>query len=74
VPRGPAALYYSYLYSKAFSRRAWHRFFAADPFNAAEGARFRRQVLAFGSARDPKQILADYFGEDPDPAKFVNDF
>eukprot|EP00667_Euglena_gracilis_P009257 EG_transcript_9396 len=35
------ALYYSYLYSKAFSRRAWHRFFAADPFSPTEGERFR---------------------------------
>lgn len=41
----PSALYYSYLYSKAFSRRTWRRFFAADPFDPKEGDRFRAEVL-----------------------------
>jgi len=68
------ALYYSYLYSKAFSRRTWGRFFAADPFDPKEGDRFRAEVLAHGAARDPKTILADYLGEVPDPSEFLEEF
>ena len=67
-------IYYSYLYSKSFSKRVWHRYFEEDPFNAIQGERFRSEVLAFAATRHPKVILSNYLGEDPDPSNFVEDW
>ena len=58
--------YYGYLYSLAFAKRIWNKNFAANPLNKEEGRRLRTEVMSFGAACDPRQVMASYLGENID--------
>ncbi|KAL9648737.1 hypothetical protein ABK040_003674 [Willaertia magna] len=64
--------YYSYLYSKVFSDHMWHKFYAplTYPLNREAGEKFRKEALCGGS-KDPKQIVRDMLGEEPNPKYFL---
>lgn len=64
---GYGAKYYAYLVSKAVASRIWQRYFEADPFNGEQGERYRRECLAHGGGKPPRQLVADFLREEPTP-------
>lgn len=58
--------YYGYLYSGAFAKRIWSKFFAANPLNREEGRRLRNELMAYGAACNTREVLAKYLREDID--------
>lgn len=48
-----AASYYSYLWCKGLAALIWTTSFVDDPLSRTAGDRYRKSVLAYGSARDP---------------------
>lgn len=64
---GYASAYYSYLWSEVLDGDAYEAFVeAGDPFDPATANRFRREVLAYGDARDPAESFRAFRGRDPD--------
>lgn len=57
--------YYSYLLDQVFAADIWQTCFASDPFNRAEGHRYRREVLIHGGAKDPNAMLRELLGRNP---------
>lgn len=60
------ATYYGYLYSAVFARRIWDKFFAKDPLSRVEGERLRNEVLKYGAACNPREVLQLYLRENLD--------
>jgi intermediate peptidase len=59
----PAA-YYGYLYSGAFAKRIWAKYFERNPLNREEGRKLANQLMCYGAACNPKEVLANYLKED----------
>ncbi|KAH9898220.1 mitochondrial intermediate peptidase [Cubamyces lactineus] len=55
---GYGATYYSYLFDRAIASRVWRNLFASDPLNRAVGERYKAEVLRYGGARDPWEMVA----------------
>ena len=58
------ANYYGYLYSSAFAKRIWKKYFEHNPLNKVEGKRFATELMALGAATDPRVALENYLKED----------
>lgn len=61
------AKYYSYVLSRAVATKVWHRCFADDPFSAANGEKWRREVLSHGGSIPPLRLLQSLLGEEQAP-------
>ncbi|OBZ79455.1 Mitochondrial intermediate peptidase [Grifola frondosa] len=54
---GYGATYYSYLFDRAIASRVWRKLFAHDPLNRETGEKFKREVLRYGGAKDPWDMV-----------------
>jgi len=62
---GYGAGYYSYLFCRVFSSNLWHKCFKHDPLNREMGERYRREILQYGGAKDPNDMMKAFLGEEP---------
>ncbi|MBH8581615.1 oligopeptidase A [Bisbaumannia pacifica] len=62
---GYAAGYYSYKWAEVLSADAYSAFEEAGTFDAATGARFRREILEQGGARDAAELFRAFRGREP---------
>lgn len=62
---GYAAGYYSYKWAEVLSADAYSAFEESGTFDAATGARFRREILEQGGARDAAELFRAFRGRDP---------
>ncbi len=62
---GYAAGYYSYKWAEVLSADAWSAFEEAGTFDAETGARFRREILEQGGARDAALLFKAFRGREP---------
>lgn len=62
---GYAAGYYSYKWAEVLSADAWSAFEEAGTFDAETGARFRREILEQGGARDAAELFKAFRGREP---------
>ncbi len=69
VAGGYGAGYYAYLWSLATAQDLYTAF-AADPFDAAAGRRYRDIVLANGGQVEPDELVRRFLGRAPDNAAF----
>lgn len=64
--------YYSYLYARVFAQAVWSEVFEADPLSSEAGRRYRSLLLEKGGGEDPKGMLKNLLGYDPDPRQLVD--
>ena len=64
---GYAAGYYSYLWAEVLSADAFSAFAEAGVFDAATGARYRREILAVGGSRPALESFIAFRGREPQP-------
>lgn len=57
---GYGAKYYSYLMSRAVASSIWQNMFSSDPTNRLQGNRYRKECLAHGGGKPPKNLIQDY--------------
>lgn len=62
---GYGAGYYSYLFCRVFSANIWHRCFEHDPLNRQMGERYRAEILRYGGAKDPNEMMRALLGTEP---------
>lgn len=62
---GYGAGYYSYLFCRVFSANIWHRCFEHDPLNRQLGERYRAEILRYGGAKDPHEMMRALLGTEP---------
>jgi oligopeptidase A len=62
---GYAAGYYSYLWAEVLSADAFAAFEEAGLFDAATGARYRREILAVGGSRPALESFVAFRGREP---------
>ncbi|EAU92790.2 mitochondrial intermediate peptidase [Coprinopsis cinerea okayama7 len=55
---GYGATYYSYLFDRAIASRVWSKVFSKDPLDRELGEKYKREVLRWGGARDPWEMVA----------------
>ncbi|XP_060521170.1 mitochondrial intermediate peptidase [Cylas formicarius] len=67
---GYGAKYYSYLASRAVASLIWKTYFDGDPFSRSNGERYRRECLALGGGKNPKELVGDFLKVDPTPFAF----
>jgi intermediate peptidase len=60
------------LYSTLFSANIWEKCFARDPLNREAGELYRRELLAYGGAKDPLVMVRKLLGGEPSVDVFVN--
>lgn len=68
---GYGAKYYSYLISKALASRIWQTYFKKDPLSRAQGERYRRECLAHGGGKPPRQLVTDFLQQQPTSSLLV---
>jgi metallopeptidase MepB len=56
-----------------FADDIWYSKFRADPLNAEEGMRYRREVLEKGGSQDEMKTLRDYLGHMPETKAFYQE-
>ena len=66
-----SAAYYGYLWAEVLSADMFETRFAADPFDAAAGARYRKLVLAPGGVGKIADHLAGFLGRAPSQEAFL---
>ena len=76
---GYSAGYYSYLWAEVLSADAFGAFEEAAAvsgsiFDAATGARYRREVLAVGGSRPALESFIAFRGREPDPAALLRSY
>ncbi len=54
---GYGATYYSYLFDRAIASRVWRKLFNHDPLNRETGEKYKEEVLAYGGAKDPWEMV-----------------
>ncbi len=54
---GYGATYYSYLFDRAIASRVWTQLFSHDPLSRDTGERYKNEVLRFGGAKDPWEMV-----------------
>lgn len=64
---GYSAGYYSYLWAEVLSADAFSAFEEAGVFDAATGARYRREILAVGGSRPALESFIAFRGREPQP-------
>jgi intermediate peptidase len=55
---GYGATYYSYLFDRAIASRVWKQVFEKDPLNRELGEKYRMEVLKWGGAKDPWEMVS----------------
>lgn len=55
---GYGASYYCYLFDRAIADRVWEHVFKKNPVSREAGERWRNEVLRWGGARNPWQLVA----------------
>lgn len=65
------ARYYSYLWSRAVASLIWKSSFSEDPFSRVSGEKFRA-MLSFGGGVNPRELVRDMLGFEPDVEQLVN--
>lgn len=76
---GYAAGYYSYLWAEVLSADAFGAFeeaaaAAGSVFDAATGARYRREILAVGGSRPALESFIAFRGREPDPNALLKSY
>ena len=76
---GYAAGYYSYLWAEVLSADAFGAFeeaaaAAGSVFDAATGARYRREILAVGGSRPALESFIAFRGREPDPMALLRSY
>jgi oligopeptidase A len=76
---GYAAGYYSYLWAEVLSADAFGAFeeaasAAGSVFDAATGARYRREILAVGGSRPALESFIAFRGREPDPMALLKSY
>jgi oligopeptidase A len=76
---GYAAGYYSYLWAEVLSADAFGAFeeaaaAAGSVFDAATGARYRREILAVGGSRPALESFIAFRGREPDPNALLRSY
>lgn len=66
--------YYSYLYAKVVSAHLWTKCFERDPLDRSAGELYRQELLSYGGAKDPNEILENILGEKPKIDVLVDSF
>jgi len=61
---GYGGAYYSYLYSNLHSLNIWKYCFEANPLSREIGEQYRREFLAHGGAKEPKEIISNLLGSE----------
>ena len=60
---GYGATYYSYLFDRAIASRVWRNLFSHDPLGRESGERFKNEILRYGGAKDPWQMVSILLNE-----------
>ncbi len=68
---GYGAGYYGYLWSKVFAQDIYSVFRAAGVISPEVGARYRAQILAWGSERPEEDSLRAFLGREPNAEAFM---
>ncbi|KAH1011537.1 hypothetical protein HUJ04_000886 [Dendroctonus ponderosae] len=68
---GYGAKYYSYLVSRAVAYLIWKTYFEKDPLSRTSGEKYRRECLAFGGGKNPKQLVGDFLNMEPTASAFA---
>jgi len=68
---GYGAGYYGYLWSKVFAQDIYSFFKADGVISPRVGARYRSEILAWGSERPEKDSLRAFLGREPSEAAFM---
>jgi intermediate peptidase len=55
---GYGATYYSYLFDRAIASRVWKQVFEKDPLNRELGEKYKTEVLRWGGAKDPWEMVS----------------
>ena len=71
---GYAAGYYSYLWAEVLSADAFAAFEEAGVFDAAIGARYRREILAVGGSRPALESFIAFRGREPEPDALLRSY
>jgi oligopeptidase A len=71
---GYAAGYYSYLWAEVLSADAFAAFEEAGLFDAATGARYRREILAVGGSRPALESFIAFRGREPAPDALLRSY
>jgi oligopeptidase A len=71
---GYAAGYYSYLWAEVLSADAFAAFEEAGLFDAATGARYRREILAVGGSRPALESFVAFRGREPAPDALLRSY
>mgnify|MGYP005983669335 CR=1 FL=1 len=64
---GYGAKYYSYLVSRALAYLIWKSYFERDPLSRGAGEKYRKECLAHGGGKNPKDLIGDYLKVVPSP-------
>ncbi|XP_052784230.1 mitochondrial intermediate peptidase-like [Mya arenaria] len=62
---GYGSKYYSYQVSRSIASKIWRQMFKKDPFSRENGEKYRHQMLAYGGAKHPSELIQDLLGETP---------
>ena len=71
---GYSAGYYSYLWAEVLSADAFGAFEEAGVFDAATGARYRREILAVGGSRPALESFVAFRGREPMPDALLRSY
>jgi oligopeptidase A len=71
---GYSAGYYSYLWAEVLSADAFAAFEEAGVFDAATGARYRREILAVGGSRPALESFVAFRGREPQPDALLRSY
>lgn len=71
---GYAAGYYSYLWAEVLSADAFAAFEEAGVFDAATGARYRKEILAVGGSRPALESFIAFRGREPEPDALLRSY
>lgn len=64
---GYGAKYYSYTASRGIATLIWQTYFEADPWSRVQGERYRKECLAHGGGKPPRQLVRDFLQQEPTP-------
>lgn len=64
---GYGAKYYSYLISRAVASWIWQEYFEKDPLSRVKGEAYRRNCLAYGGSKPPRQLVTDFLQRECTP-------
>ncbi|XP_044733789.1 mitochondrial intermediate peptidase, partial [Chrysoperla carnea] len=68
---GYGAKYYSYLISRAVASWIWQQYFEMDPFSRTNGERYRRECLAHGGGKPPRNLVNDLLKKECTPSNLA---